>query len=79
MQNLPNDLINNDIITMGYNIAEGNYPVCLRETLVECGTACTQTYQGLTNDNELHVNSRFDQGIRSELLERNVSKVTLCL
>jgi hypothetical protein len=44
LNNLLNDLINNDIITMGNDVAKGDRPVCFGEAAIEHGIACTQTY-----------------------------------
>ncbi len=70
LNNLPNDLIDNDIITMGYHIAKVNRPVCLRDAVVDHGIGRTQTYEGFTNDNTWHVNCGFHQVIRGKLLKR---------
>src|SRR5262245_44627682 len=70
LNNLPDDLINNDIITMGNDVAKGDRPVCVGEATIEHSITGTQTYQGFTNNDKLHVHSGFDQGIRGKLLER---------
>jgi len=44
LNDLPNDLIDNDIITMGSHIAKGNRPVCLGDAVVDHGIGRTQTH-----------------------------------
>jgi hypothetical protein len=46
LTNLPNDLINYDLVSMGDAMTQGDCPVYLGDTVVEQGIVGTPAYQG---------------------------------